>query len=418
MHEPVEYDQTQVDAYLDHWHQEGEGQAMYDAWLVSDQPYDFTGASYLEEYMRPLREKTPLMERFTRRVECDLDTAVELEEFTLEPGRDNLQRMLDIDEAIFEDGDYFLRKDPGFLDDLEEIEVVALGQVLADISTRHFCCDFWPRLRALGPTPQMVREAKGWWLLANIELEPENDFYSGRLDDALAEFHPKVEKIVAGGGDAVDGFLDSGWEVHSVTQGLTPSAKRDLLISYLNRDKAAVERIYDRAASEAEGMAQKKRHGLFLRGRTKRVQGIYEPGFACDTSFLQFVGEWEEVTLRASSKAGTLRRMGFSRVIGQRRGRPRCSRRTRRAAGCRRSSSSRDDGGGGGGDDHDPEPLAQTGAFLLAENRLVLDIAVTSFGMQIGENLMGLEGKFVGGAVAYLWCCWRWHRRAARMRRG
>jgi hypothetical protein len=265
MHEPVEYDQAQVDAYLNYWRQEGEGQGMYDAWQAANQPYDFTGASYLEEYTRPLREKTPLMERFTRRVECNLDTSVEFEEFTLEPNRDNLRLMLDIDEAIFEDGDYFLRDDPGFFDDFGKVDVVALGRVLAEVSARHFCFDFWPRLRALGPAPQMVREARGWWLLANIELEPEIDFYSGRLDDALAEFHPKVEKIVAAGGDAIDGFLDSGWEVHSVTQELVPSAKRDLLIGYLNRDKAAVEGIYDRAASEAEAKARKKSHGLFLR---------------------------------------------------------------------------------------------------------------------------------------------------------
>ena len=405
MHEPVEYDQAQVDAYLDYWHQEGEGQAMYDAWQAANQPYDFTGASYLEEYTRPLREKTPLMERFTRRVECSLDTSVEFEEFTLEPDRDNLQRMLDIDEAIFEDGDYFLREDPGFFDDLGKVEVVALGQVLAEISMRHLCFDFWPRLRALGPTPQMVREARGWWLLANIELEPENDFYSGRLDDALAEFHPKVEKIVAGGGDAVDGFLDSGWEVHSVTQGLAPSEKRDLLIGYLNRDKAAVEGIYDRAASEAEAKARKKSHGLFLRGRTKRVRDVHEPAFPGDTSFLQFVGEWEEVTSRKSSKAGTLRRMSLSRAVGQRRGRTRCSRRTRRAAGSRRSSSSRDDGGGG---DPDPEPLAWTGAYGVCGARTQWDATMTGIGIAIGAEVMDVKGMIIGGFVSYLWARHRW----------
>ncbi len=337
MHEPVEYDQAQVDAYLDYWHQGGEGQAMYDAWHAADQPYDFTGASYLKEHTRPLREKTPLMERFSRRVECNRETSVEFEEFPLEPDRDNLQFMLDIDEAIFDDGDYFLREEPSFLDDLEKIEILALGVVLAETSTRHRCFDFWPRLRTLGPTPQMVREARGWWLLANIEQEPTYDFYSNRLDDALAEFDPRVEKIVAAGGLAVEAFGSSGWEIFSVTQSLAPSTKKDLLSAYLRRDKVAVDGIYDRSASEAEARARKK-HTLFLRGRTKRVQGVHEPGFPCDTSFLQFVGEWEEVTSRESSNVGILARMGVSRVRHHGRGRTRCSRRSRRMVGSRRSS--------------------------------------------------------------------------------
>lgn len=401
-------EQAEVDGYLEYWHQEGEGQAMHDAWLDSTQPYDFTGASYLEEHTRPLRETTPLMERFTRRVDCNCDTSVEFEEFVLEPDRDNLQFMLDIDERIFHDGDYFLREDPGFLDDLEKVDIVALGAVLAETSMRHLCFDFWSRLRALGPTPQMVREARGWWLLANIELEPENDFYSDRLDDALAEFHPKVEKIVAVGGFAVEGFASDGWEVFSVTKGLAPSTKKDMLVGYLNRDKAAVDGIYDRAASGAEAQARKKGHGLFLRGRTKRVWDcLHEPELPCDTSFLQFVGEWDEVTSRESSKGGTW--TGISRAVRHRRGRTRCSRRPRRTAGSRRSGSSRDDGGGDdGGGDPDPEPVARTGAYSVYGARTQWDATMTSIGVAIGAGVMDVKGMIIGGCVSYFWARHRW----------
>ncbi len=88
-----------------------------------------------------------------------------------------------------------------------------------------------------------------------------------------------------------------------------------------------------------------------------------------------------------------------------------------RRRGSRRVTS-RSSGGGSSGDDPDPEPLARTGAYGLAEDRMLWDIAVTSFGALIGDGVMGLEGKLVGGVVAYLWGRWRWHRRATRMRRG
>lgn len=89
---------------------------------------------------------------------------------------------------------------------------------------------------------------------------------------------------------------------------------------------------------------------------------------------------------------------------------------------CRRRGSrrvaSRSTGGGSSGDDPDPEPLARTGTYGLAGDRMLWDIAVKSFGALIGDGIMGLEGKLVGGVVAYLWGCWRWHRRSTRMRRG
>ena len=406
MHEPVEYDQAQVDAYLDYWHQEGEGQAMYDAWRDAARPFDFTGTSYLEEYTRPLRKKTPLMERFARRVECNRDTSIEQEEFMLEPDQGNLQFMLDIDEAIFDDGDYFLRQDPYFLDDLNKVEMVALGEVLAGTSTRHGCFDFWPRLRAMGPTTQMVREARGWWLLANIELEPRYDFYTGRVEEAIAEFHPKIEKIIADGDDAIDGFLEAGWEVHSALEHLPLSMQRDLLSSYLKRDKANVEAICDRAAAEAEAQARKKGHRLFFRGRTTRVWGcLHEPGSPCDTGFLRFVGAWEEVASRESSKWGRTW-TGISRAVRHRRGRARCSRRIRRGAGSCRSGSSRDDGGGG--DDPDPEPLTWAGASDVCGARTQWDATMTGIGIAIGAGIMDVKGMIIGGFVSYLWARHRW----------
>jgi hypothetical protein len=149
-----------------------------------------------------------------------------------------------------------------------------------------------------------------------------------------------------------------------------------------------------------------KSHGLFLRSRTKRVQGAHEPGFPCDTSFLQFVGRWEEVTSRESSKVGTLRRMGFSRAVGQRRGRTRCSRRTRRAAGSRRSSSSRDDSGGGG--DPDPEPLAWAGAYDVCGARTHWDATMTGIDIAVGAGVMDVKGIIIGGFVSYLWARHRW----------
>lgn len=91
-----------------------------------------------------------------------------------------------------------------------------------------------------------------------------------------------------------------------------------------------------------------------------------------------------------------------------------------RSVRCRgsRRVTSRSSGGGSSGDDPDPEPLARTGAYGLAEDRTLWNIAVTSFGALIGEGVMGSEGMLVGGVVAYLWGCCRWHRRATCMRRG
>jgi hypothetical protein len=87
-----------------------------------------------------------------------------------------------------------------------------------------------------------------------------------------------------------------------------------------------------------------------------------------------------------------------------------------RRRGSRRATS-RSSGGGSSGDDPDPEPSARTGAYGLDDDRILWDIAVTSFGALIGDCVMGLEGVLVGGVVAYFWGCWRWHRRAAHMRR-
>jgi hypothetical protein len=91
-----------------------------------------------------------------------------------------------------------------------------------------------------------------------------------------------------------------------------------------------------------------------------------------------------------------------------------------RSVRCRgsRRVTSRSTGGGSSGDDPDPEPSARVGAYGLGEDRTLWDIAVTSFGALIGDGVMGSEGMLVGGVVAYLWGCCRWHRRATRMRRG
>ncbi|MGN6256293.1 MAG: hypothetical protein ACTHN3_00885 [Solirubrobacterales bacterium] len=299
------------------------------------------------------------MERFGRSVEGNRETEAEWEEFSLEPDRETLSFMLEIDREIFEAGDCFLQRDLSFLDDRRKIEILALGEVLAETSIRHGCLEFWPRLREMGPTPQMVREARGWWLLANIDLEPKYDFYSHRLEDTIAEFDPEVEKIVAKGGFAVEAMRpgNGGWVTFSVMQGMSTSTKRELLGAYLRRDKVGVERIYDRVASEAEAEARKGNHSLFLRGRVQRVEGRREPDTYCDMSFLRFASEWEEVTARGPSpQAGTLAPKGIPRTVRHRgRSRSRCSHghTRRRTVGSRRSSSS-DDGGGGGSD---PPPL-------------------------------------------------------------
>jgi hypothetical protein len=144
-------------------------------------------------------------------------------------------------------------------------------------------------------------------------------------------------------------------------QGMPASTKRELLSAYLRRDKVGVERIYDRAASEAEAEARKGDHSLFLRGRVQRVDGRREPDTYCDVSFLRFASEWGEVATREpSSKASTLARRGIARAATHRgRSRSRCSRghTRRRTTGSRRSSSS--DDGGGGGSDPPPPPLAE-----------------------------------------------------------
>lgn len=134
-----------VDFYLESYH-ERDGQAQYDAWISGrGEPFDFTGSSYLEEWTRPLREMTPLMGRFNEWVTeawksitwgwCKWPTLTQAD----------LEFMAEIDQCIFEDGDYFLRRDPGFLDDSRKLEILAMGRELAALSR-----DFWERLHELG----------------------------------------------------------------------------------------------------------------------------------------------------------------------------------------------------------------------------------------------------------------------------
>jgi len=162
-----------VDFYTENY-REIEGHAQYDAWISGiGEPFDFTGESYLEEWARPLREMTPHMERFTHGVEdawqsltrawCSWPTLTQAD----------LEFIAEIDQCIFDDGDYFLEQDPDFLADTRKLQILAMGRELSALSR-----DFWTRLHDMGAVPRLVREANHLFLLRECGEEIHENLQS------------------------------------------------------------------------------------------------------------------------------------------------------------------------------------------------------------------------------------------------
>lgn len=345
-----------VDFYLENY-EESLSQAQYDAWQASEVPFDFTGSSYLEEYTRPLRESSELATGFHRRVETSRETC---SEFKLWPtlDADKLQFILDIDEAVFQDGDHFLLWDSAFLDDPRKVELCAAGVELARISMTSGCWDFWQRLRVMGPTPRMVREANHWLLYRQRDEVTEND-----LKDALLTYVPSVAKKVDEGGEVLDALGDEiadrdnpseGWMVSGALDRLTKWELRELLREFLCGNESGVDGFLNRSSGMAEREARKRNQRMYLRVETKRVDDFHLlEHHPCDLSVLQITTSWQQVASYAEAPVKQRRmsiRLGAFRV----RARARCSHGQgprRRSAGSRRSSSGSDPGDGGGGSD-------------------------------------------------------------------
>ena len=134
----------------------------HEAWLDSETPFDFTGESYLEECLA--RPQTGQMWEVELEIDAKLDnlrdlrTAVVLDRGVLELCRD-------VDEAAFED-DGLWDRFPAVLTTDTGTEALAAGRLIAERDPM-----FWPRLRKLGPTPELIRQANA--ILSDQEFTPE-----------------------------------------------------------------------------------------------------------------------------------------------------------------------------------------------------------------------------------------------------
>ncbi len=291
----ADWDETGVvDFYLENY-REFEGQAQYDAWISGiGAPFDFTGESYLEEYTRPLRERTTLMEHFAERIEeawksitwgwCEWPTLTQAD----------LEFMTEIDQCIFEDGDYFLRHDPTFFDDSHKLKVLAMGRELATLSR-----DFWERLRELGAIPKMVREANHLFLLRECgeEFHEESSIYRDELAEAILDYMPHMEEARAKGlefWDVVKADIAAPIRESTGTfliwHSLTERSIKDLkecLAGLVHREEARARAIFDAIASEQAAESRKRGWSFYSAHQIDReAEQVPRPGSSVDASFL------------------------------------------------------------------------------------------------------------------------------------
>ncbi len=336
-----------VDFYLETY-QECEGQAQYDAWMGGGgEPFDFTGSSYLQEWTRPLRELTPLMQRFNESLEdawkaivwgwCEWPTLTQAD----------LEFMAEIDQCTFEDGDYFLSHDPAFFDDPRKLKVLAMGRELAALSR-----DFWDRLHELGALPRLVREANHLFLLRECgeEVHEESSVYRDELAEAILDYTPHMEKAKADGLDFWDALkadltasaresvgIFGVW--HALTERPIQSLK-ECLSGLVHREEARARPIFDSIASERAAESRKRGWLAYAAHRIDReVEQNPTPGSFADASFLvvhpieRCVSEHASPGARASAlvvgrRTGTRRRESHgapTRTRGSKRGAARAS---------------------------------------------------------------------------------------------
>ncbi len=395
-----DYDHAAVDAYLEDWPQL-EADAQYEAWRSGiGEPFDFTGESYLDEYTRPLRERTPLIDQFEERVSAARARMSSWGEWPDLTGAD-LEFILDLSQGIHTDGDYFLRQDAGFLDDQSKVNLCAAGTELASLSR-----DFWERLIEVGSTPTMVREARHLLLLRGAD-DDESVCRRQDLEAACMDYVRPVEKAKEGGGDMFDAFQEDmrGWGSRSggngafkLYHGLGNSSERqceELLACLVRRDRAGALRILARISTTNETEARKAGLKFYDGYEVERVPGApVQPATYADISFLRIGIARRAVSSHTSPIART-----STFLVGRRAcSRERASRgKSSPVRGSRRISSRSD--GGGAADDPDPEPSAVAGIRLIE-----WEIATTGFGLTVGAAAgIGLKGTVIGALIGWLW---------------
>jgi hypothetical protein len=370
-----------VDFYLENYH-EFEGQAQYDAWISGiGEPYDFTGSSYLEEWTRPLREMTPLMERFNECVEeawrsttwgwCKWPTLT----------KTDLEFVAEIDQCIFDDGDYFLEQDPDFLGDSRKLQVLAMGRELAALSR-----DFWTRLHGIGAVPRLVREANHLFLLRECgeEIHEESSVYRDELAEAVLDYMPYMEKARAEGLDFWDVMkADVGGPTHESTgafliwAALTDRSIKDLkecLDGLVHRDEGRAQALFDSIASERAAESRARGWATHSAHRVGREVGkSSNPNSFVDGSFLAVYSCERRVATHSSSPVRT------STVIVSRRTGAR--RRQSHGAPVRTRGSRRTTGASPSGDPDESEPALGRLAFGFPLRVAV--IAVVALGLLV-----------------------------------
>jgi hypothetical protein len=345
-----------VDFYTENY-REIEGQAQYDAWISGiGEPFDFTGESYLEEWARPLREMTPHMERFTHGVEdawqsltrawCSWPTLTQAD----------LEFIAEIDQCIFDDGDYFLEQDPDFLADTRKLQILAMGRELSALSR-----DFWTRLHDMGAVPRLVREANHLFLLRECgeEVHEESSVYRDELAEAVLDYMPYMEDARAKGLDFWDVMkADIGRPVYEGTgaflvwHALTERSIKDLkecLGGLVHRDEVRAQVLFDSIASERAAESRARGWATHSAHQVGREMGkSSNPHSFVDATFLAVYRCERRVSTHSSS------RIRVSTVIVSRRTGAR--RRQSHGAPIRTRGSRRTTGTSSSGDPDESEP--------------------------------------------------------------
>lgn len=394
-----------VDFYLENYH-EFEGQAQYDAWVSGiGEPYDFTGSSYLEEWTRPLREMTPLMERFNECVEeawrsitwgwCKWPTLTKAD----------LEFIAEIDQCIFDDGDYFLEQDPDFLGDSRKLQVLAMGRELAALSR-----DFWTRLHDIGAVPRLVREANHLFLLRECgeEVHEESSVYRDELAEAVLDYMPYMEEARAEGLEFWDVMkADVGGPAHESTgafliwAALTDRSIKDLkecLGGLVHRDEGRAQALFDSMGSERASESRARGWATYSAHRVGREVGkSSNPNSFVDGSFLAVYPCERRVTTHSSSPVRTSTVIVSRRTGARRRqshGQPLRTRGSRRATG---TSSS--------GDTDESEPALGRPPFgsLLSSLCLLVVVAAAAFAVARIETWVMTAWENLVPTLTILW---------------
>jgi len=141
-----------------------EDERRYDAWLDFGAPFDFTGASYADEWDEPRAAAD--WERNLEQMIEDACRRIEEGKASIILDRGDLDWLGAFDEEC-------LDRSQGTGDDAPKIADMGLYiEILGAGNLIHKCNPtFWPRLRKFGPTPEMLREANA--ILGGQEFERE-----------------------------------------------------------------------------------------------------------------------------------------------------------------------------------------------------------------------------------------------------